>query len=205
MQVGDICFLQDSNQVRGEFKRCRVSAVYPDKSNIVRNVEVLTVPKQDGSRVYHPRALSRMKRHVNNLILIQPADEPTYGGIHEETTDSNLNNTVSDHNSNFRNLVEAAPSEVAQECSQVVDDTVCDVQEDPSEGACQVPPQSGSHVLLGSGQVQDSCSPYLKLGSCGLSDAAGLGYSSKEVQDDAAGVGSSYKMAQDPEELWAGV
>ena len=90
MQVGDICFLQDSNQVRGEFKRCRVSAVYPDKSNIVRNVEVLTVPKQDGSRVYHPQALSRMKRHVNNLILIQPADEPTYGGIQEETTDSNL-------------------------------------------------------------------------------------------------------------------
>ena len=205
MQVGDICFLQDSNQVRGQFRRCRVSAVYPDKSNIVRNVEVLTVPKQDGSRVYHPQALSRMKRHVNNLILIQPADEPTYGGIQEETTDSNLNNTVSDHNSNFRNLVEAAPSEVVQECSQVVDDTVCDVQEDPSKGACQVPPQSGSQVLLESGQIEDKWSASLKLGSHGLSNAAGLGYSCKEVQDDAAGVGSICEEVQDPEELWAGV
>ena len=146
-----------------------------------------------------------MKRHVNNLILIQPADEPVHSGKQEEIADSNLNNTVSDHNSNFRNLVEAAPSEVAQECSQVVADTVCDVQEDPSKGACQVPPQSGSQVLLGSGQVEDCFSPYLKLGIRGLIDAAELGYSSKEVQDDAAGVGFSCKEVQDPEELWAGM
>ena len=48
IQVGDICFLQDSNQIRGDFRKCRVSAVYPDKEGVVRNVEVLAVPKQDG-------------------------------------------------------------------------------------------------------------------------------------------------------------
>ena len=82
---------------------------------------------------------------------------------------------------------------------------MCDVQEDPSEGACQVPPQSGSQVLLGSGQIEDKWSASLTLGSCGLRNAAGLGYSCKEVQDDAAGVGSSCEEVQDPEELWAGV
>ena len=75
LKVGDICLLQDSNQVRGIFRLCRVSSVYPDGSGVVRNVEVLAASKQDGSRSYHPQGLSRLRRHVNNLIVIKPIDE----------------------------------------------------------------------------------------------------------------------------------
>ena len=75
LRVGDVCFLQDSNSVRGEFRRCRVSKVFPDSKGVVRNVEVLATHRQDGSRSYHPQGLSRLRRHVNNLIVIVPVDD----------------------------------------------------------------------------------------------------------------------------------
>ena len=75
LRVGDICVLQDSNQVRGQFRRCRVSEVFPDKKGTIRNVEVLVANHQDGSRSYHPQALRRLRRHVNNLIVIAPIED----------------------------------------------------------------------------------------------------------------------------------
>ena len=75
LKVGDICFLKDPNLARGQFRRCRVSNIFPDKSNVVRNVEVLAANQQDGSASYHPQNLSRLKRHVSNLIVIVPVDE----------------------------------------------------------------------------------------------------------------------------------
>ena len=75
LRIGDICFLQDANEMRGDFRRCRVSAVYPDKKGIVRNVEVLAAQKQDGSRTYNPQGLRPLRRHVSKLIVIRPVEE----------------------------------------------------------------------------------------------------------------------------------
>ena len=84
LRVGDICVLQDSNQVRGQFRRCRVSEVFPDKRGTIRNVEVLVANNhEDGSRSYHPQALRRLRRHVNNLIVIAPVED--YQDEAEET------------------------------------------------------------------------------------------------------------------------
>ena len=51
LAVGDICLLQESNLMRGDFRRCRVSKVFPDKHGVVRNVEILVAHKQNGSRI----------------------------------------------------------------------------------------------------------------------------------------------------------
>ena len=83
MKVGDVCLLQDSNQVRGEFRMCRVSRVFPDPKGIVRNVEVLAAHKKDGARSYHPQGLSRLRRHVNNLIVIVPVDDEDKKEVHD--------------------------------------------------------------------------------------------------------------------------
>ena len=52
-----------------------MSKVFPDSKGVVRNVEVLATHRQDGSRSYHPQGLSRLRRHVNNLIVIVPVDD----------------------------------------------------------------------------------------------------------------------------------
>ena len=90
LQVGDVCLLQDSNQVRGEFRMCRVSRVFPDPKGIVRNVEVLAAHKQDGSRSYHPQGLSRLRRHVNNLIVIVPVDDEDNKEAHDSEKQKEL-------------------------------------------------------------------------------------------------------------------
>ena len=103
MQVGDLCLLQDANQLRGEFRRCRISNVYPDKHGNVRNVEVLASPKQDGSVSFHPQGLSRLRRHVSNLILLQPVEE-------NETNSDLETNTLTNSSYTCRNLEIEAPS-----------------------------------------------------------------------------------------------
>ena len=74
IQVGDVCILQDSNTMRGEWRLVVVTNTYPDESGHVRNVEVKAKPRQDGSLPYVPTAASLMKRHVSNLILLVPVD-----------------------------------------------------------------------------------------------------------------------------------
>ena len=75
MQVGDVCLLQDTNALRGEWRLVLVTNTYPDELGHVRNVEVKAKPKQDGSLPYFPSASSFMKRHVSNLILLVPVDD----------------------------------------------------------------------------------------------------------------------------------
>ena len=53
----------------------KVVDVYPDKSGIVRNVEVAVAPKFDGSKKYKPQAVFKVKRHVSKLIVLVPIDE----------------------------------------------------------------------------------------------------------------------------------
>ena len=73
--VGDVCVLRDSNCLRGEWRFCRVSKVYPDVHNRVRNVEVKVVSKQDSTLRYNPGSPNYLNRHVCNLILLVPVEE----------------------------------------------------------------------------------------------------------------------------------
>ena len=74
MKVGDVCLLEDSNEMRGEWRLARVNEVYPDKSDVVRNVEVCVKPKPDGKLPYRSKKPNYLKRHVSKLIVIEPAE-----------------------------------------------------------------------------------------------------------------------------------
>ena len=74
LMVGDIC-LKDSNVYRGEWRMCEVAKVFPDGSGKVRNVEIMFKPKQSGAGPYISIKPVYLRRHVNNLIVIVPADE----------------------------------------------------------------------------------------------------------------------------------
>ena len=49
MKIGDVCLLQDSNALRGEWRLALITNTYPDSLGNVRNVEVKAKPRQDGS------------------------------------------------------------------------------------------------------------------------------------------------------------
>ena len=69
--------LQDPNTFRNEWRICKVSDTFPDNHGVIRNVELSVVPKCDGSKVYKPQAVTKLKRHVSNLIVIVPVEEET--------------------------------------------------------------------------------------------------------------------------------
>jgi hypothetical protein len=73
--VGDICLLKESNVFRSEWRLCEVTETFPDNSGIVRNVQVIVKAKQGGSKDYIPTKPIYVKRHVNNLVVLVPADE----------------------------------------------------------------------------------------------------------------------------------
>ena len=75
LKVGDICLLQDPNALRGEWRLCIVTEVFPDRNGVVRNVEVKVAPRFKGSGQYKSQVLYKLKRHVSNLIVIVPAEE----------------------------------------------------------------------------------------------------------------------------------
>ena len=60
---------------RGEWRLCEVTKVFPDESGKVRNVEIMVKPKQSGTGPYVSTKPIYVRRHVNNLIVIVPADE----------------------------------------------------------------------------------------------------------------------------------
>ena len=75
LSIGDICLLQDSNAMRGEWRMCKVTETYPDTHGVVRNVEVMVAPVQDGSLPYKYSKPNCLKRHVGKLIVIVPVEE----------------------------------------------------------------------------------------------------------------------------------
>ena len=75
MEVKDICIVRDSKMVRGDWRLCEVTKVFPDKSGQVRNVAVTVKAKQGCSTIYVPTPPIEIKRHVSNLILLVPAEE----------------------------------------------------------------------------------------------------------------------------------
>ena len=157
MRIGDICFLRDSNSMRGDFRRCRVSNVYPDRRGRIRNVEILATQSQNGSPSYHPQGLSRLKRHVSNLIVILPVEEA------DSTLESK--DMVTNDNSNYRNLAADTPSDVGH-CE--ADGVAANPLVLPVEGGRQVPTEA-HHVSL----VQDlgyeelSCQDMTKVATAG--------------------------------------
>ena len=70
LKINDIVLIQDSNGLCGIWKLGRVSHVYPSNDGVVRNVEIKykSNPKNKG--------LKTIRRPVQRLVLIQPADEP---------------------------------------------------------------------------------------------------------------------------------
>ena len=67
-------------------------------------MEILATQSQNGSPSYHPQGLSRLKRHVSNLIVILPVEEA------DSTLESK--DMVTNDNSNYRNLAADTPSDV---------------------------------------------------------------------------------------------
>ena len=69
MYVGDIVLIQDSNNVRGQWKQGRVSKVYPGLDGKVRKVQVeYKDPGKDSKQ------FTRIERPVQRLILLLPHD-----------------------------------------------------------------------------------------------------------------------------------
>ena len=89
MEVGDICMLQDPNTFRNEWRMCKVCDTFPDNHGVIRNVEVSVAPKCDGSKVYKPQAVTKLKRHVSNLIVIVPVEEETSPNIDGDQDNQN--------------------------------------------------------------------------------------------------------------------
>ena len=166
LRIGDVCFIQDANQTRGHFRRCRVVNVFPDKDGVVRNVEVVASSQIDGSSSYHPQQLSKLKRHASNLILIAPVDEGTNGsGDNGSMAGNNVELNCTDTNTLicYRNLEELAPCEgdllVAAVPSHDGLDSV-------PEGAYQVP--AGKQASIRGGVRKDLSYAFWKLADVGV-------------------------------------
>ena len=74
MIVGDIVLMQDSNQIRGQWKLGRVSKIYPGKDGNVRKVEVQYKNPRPGEPVtkYDGRRYGTVERAVHRLIVLLP-------------------------------------------------------------------------------------------------------------------------------------
>ena len=83
---GDVCLLQDTNTLRGEWRLAVVTDTFPDENNVVRNVELKLGAKQDGSLAYHGSKPSLVKRHVGNLIVLVPNEEAIAAGSESSDT-----------------------------------------------------------------------------------------------------------------------
>ena len=72
----DIVLIQDSNQIRGQWKLGKVSVVFPE-DGIVRKVHVAYKNPKPGepAHVYNWRGHITVERSVNRLVLLLPVDE----------------------------------------------------------------------------------------------------------------------------------
>ena len=79
LQIGDICVIQDSNNLRGEWRLAQVTCSYPDCHGRVRNVELMVKPRQGGNGPYISTRPVYVKRHVKNVVVIEPVDQESSG------------------------------------------------------------------------------------------------------------------------------
>ena len=80
--VGDVVLIQDSNQVRGNWKLGKVSEVHPGEDGKVRKVEVQCKNPKPGEPVnkYQGQGYVTVQRPVQRLVVLVPTDEER-GGI----------------------------------------------------------------------------------------------------------------------------
>ena len=77
MIVGDIVLMQDSNQIRGQWKLGRVSKIYLGKDGKVRKVQVQYKNPRPGEPVtkYDGRGYVTVERAVHRLIVLLPEED----------------------------------------------------------------------------------------------------------------------------------
>lgn len=77
LRKGDIVLIQDSNQIRGQWKLGKVSEVFPGEDGIVRKVHVAYKNPKPGesAHMYNGRGYIIVERSVNRLVLLLPVDE----------------------------------------------------------------------------------------------------------------------------------
>jgi len=77
LKKGDIVLIQDSNQIRGQWKLGKVSEVFAGEDGIVRKVHVAYKNPKPGepAHMYNGRGYITVERSVNRLVLLLPVDE----------------------------------------------------------------------------------------------------------------------------------
>ena len=77
LKTGDIVLIQDSNQIRGQWKLGKVSEVFPGEDGRVRKVQVSYKNLKPGEprHKYTGRGYVTVERSVNRLVLLLPVDE----------------------------------------------------------------------------------------------------------------------------------
>ena len=77
LKTGDIVLIQDSNQIRGQWKLGKVSEVFPGEGGRVRKVQASYKNPKPGEppHKYTGRGFVTVERSVNRLVLLLPVDE----------------------------------------------------------------------------------------------------------------------------------
>ena len=77
VRVGDVVLIQDSNQVRGNWKLGKVSKVYPGDDARVRKVDIKYKNPRQGEPVdkYEGRGYVTVQRAVHRLIMLVQVDD----------------------------------------------------------------------------------------------------------------------------------
>ena len=77
LKTGDIVLIQDSNQIRGQWKLGKVCEVFPGEDGRVRKVQVSYKNPKPGEppHKYTGRGYVTVERSVNRLVLLLPVDE----------------------------------------------------------------------------------------------------------------------------------
>ena len=77
VKVGDIVIVQDSKQLRGNWKLASVSKVFPSDDGRVRKVELQYKNEKvtDAANEYSGAKFTKIDRPVQRLVVVIPVDE----------------------------------------------------------------------------------------------------------------------------------
>ena len=78
LEVGDLCFLKyQGGMAPADYRRCKVTKLYPDTNGLVRTVQVMAWPRDCRNAVlpYNNKGLVAMDVSVQRLVLLLPVSE----------------------------------------------------------------------------------------------------------------------------------
>lgn len=82
VQVGDLVWIADQNALRGQFRLGRIVVTYPDKSGVVRDVDVATCIGLPASLAARTQAKDSilpstivLRRDVRRLVVLIPVED----------------------------------------------------------------------------------------------------------------------------------